>query len=55
MDYRFIQKHFKGGARSSNITNMSYSTQIPSMCPLMLGDRVNLVPVTELYPTDNMG
>ena len=45
----------KSGAKSSIITNVSYSTQIPRTMPQTLGDRMNFLPLTEPNPTDSLG
>ena len=34
---------------------VSYSMQIPWTCPLILGDSVNFLPLSEPNPTDNLG
>jgi hypothetical protein len=50
----FNQKHLKSGTKSSTITNISYSMQIPGTRPWILGDRKNFLPLTEPNPTDNL-
>jgi hypothetical protein len=42
------------GAKSSNIANVAYSTLIPRIRPLTLGDRINFLSLTEPNPTDSM-
>jgi len=54
-DYQFNQKILKSGLTSSTVTKVSYGTQIPEMCPLILGDRMNLHLPTEPDPTDSLG
>ena len=54
-EYRFNQQHLKSGAKSSTITNVPIRTQISRTRPLTLGDRMNLLPLTELNSTDNLG
>jgi len=43
----------KSGATSSTITNISNCKQIPRICPLILSDRENFLPLTE--PNPNLG
>jgi len=38
-EYRSNQKHRNTEGKCSTITNVSYSTQIPRTCPLILGNR----------------
>ena len=54
-EYRFNQQILKSGATSSAVTNRSYGTQIARMCPLILGDRMNLLLLTEPAPTNSLG
>ena len=53
-EYRFNQNILKSEAKSSTVTNVSYDTQIPRMFPLILGDRMNLLPPTEPDQTDSL-
>jgi hypothetical protein len=46
---------FRVGAKSSTVTNMSYSTQIPRTCPFTLDNRMNFLPLTEYSSTNNLG
>jgi len=39
IEYRSNQKHLSNDGKCNTITNMSYNTQIPRTCPLILGDR----------------
>jgi hypothetical protein len=54
-EYSFNQKHLKGGAKRSTVTNVSYSMQIPKTSPFTLADRMNFLPLTEPNPTDDLG
>jgi hypothetical protein len=54
-EYRINQTHLKSGAKSSTITNMSFSMQIPRACPLIQGHRMNFLPLIEPNPTDSRG
>jgi len=40
--------------KSSSITNLPHSTQIPRTRPLILWDRMNFLPLTETNPTDHL-
>jgi hypothetical protein len=53
-EYRFNHNHLKSGATGSTITNVSYSMQIPRICPLILEDRINFL-LVEPNPVDNVG
>jgi hypothetical protein len=53
-EYRFNHNHLKNEATGSTITNVSYSMQIPRICPLYLEDRINFL-LTEPNPIDNVG
>jgi hypothetical protein len=52
---RFSQIILKSEATSSTVTNVSYGVQISRTCPLILGDGMNLFPLTEPNPTDSLG
>jgi hypothetical protein len=52
--YLVYPKHRRSGAKSNNITNVSYRTQISRTRPLTLGDRMNFFPLSEPKPTDNL-
>jgi hypothetical protein len=53
-EYRFNYNRLKSEATGSTITNVSYSMQIPRICPLILEDRVNFL-LIEPNPIDNVG
>jgi len=54
-EYRFNQKHLRSGTKPSTNTFVSYSSHIPRTHPLTLWDRMNFLPQTSPYPTDNLG
>ena len=54
-EYRFNHNYLKSVAKSSTVTNVSYSTQIPRTCPLTSGDRMNFLPLTDHNYTDSLG
>jgi len=54
-EYRVNQKPLKNGGKGSTITNLPYSTQIPSTCALTSVSRMNFLPLTAPNPTDNLG
>jgi hypothetical protein len=54
-EYRFNQKHLRSGTKPSTNTFVSYSSRIPRTHPLTLWDRMNFLPQTSPYPTDNLG
>jgi hypothetical protein len=53
-EYRFNHNHPKSETTGSTITNVSYSMQIPRICPLILEDRIYFL-LTEPNPIDNVG
>jgi hypothetical protein len=53
-EYRFNHNHLKSAATGSTITNVSYSMQIPRICPLILEDRINFL-LTKPNPIDSVG
>jgi hypothetical protein len=53
-EYWFNQNILKSEAKSSTVTNMSYGTQISRMLPMILGDRMNLLPPTEPDTTGSL-
>jgi hypothetical protein len=50
----FIQKHLKSGTKTSKITKMSYSKQIPGTHISILVDRMNFLTMIEPSPTDSL-
>jgi hypothetical protein len=50
-----LTKNALSVAKSSTVTNVSYSTQVPSTRPSTLLDRMNFLCLTESNPTDSMG